>query len=273
MSEALQTHETRFDFDKEPDWTELINYALNTPGSLGNTYNRFYNYSYFNQMLLLMQGVQEPVATYKRWQELGRQVQKGSHARTIMRPIFYKQEENGQEVQKLRGFKYVKCLFPVSETAGDALPPYEPAQWSPDQAMTNLGIKEVPFRLLDGNTAGYSFDRMVAINPVAPYPLKTLVHELGHIILGHTEPGKHDEYTEHRGLKEFQAEATAYIVMNELEVMEHMNASESRAYIQNWLNGNKPGDADIRQVFGAVDKILKAGRAPAEGEAYETTGA
>ena len=264
MSAELQPEfEPRFELDtsKEIQWAELLDHALTVPGNLGNTYSRFHNYSMFNCYLLYLQGVSEPVAPYKRWLSLGRQVQKGSKARTIMLPLFYKtKNDKGEEVQKLKGFKYKACLFPVSETTGEELPPYEVPGWSPDAALRELDIEEVPFKLIDGNTAGYSFERKLAINPVAPYPLKTMAHELAHIVLGHTQPDFHQEYAQHRGLAEFQAEATAYLVMNELEQLEEMNASESRAYIQNWLRGEHPDEKAIRKVFGAADTILKAGR-------------
>jgi len=48
------------------DWAKIIDTALTAPGNVGTTYSRFYEYSFLNQMYLLMQGVQEPVATYKR---------------------------------------------------------------------------------------------------------------------------------------------------------------------------------------------------------------
>jgi len=31
----------------------------------------------------------------------------------------------------------------------------------------------VPFALIDGNTQGYSYERKVAVSPVAVYPVKT----------------------------------------------------------------------------------------------------
>lgn len=52
------------------DWRATLAEALNAPGALGNTYRRFYHYSFLNQIRLMMQGVAEPVATYRRWQEL-----------------------------------------------------------------------------------------------------------------------------------------------------------------------------------------------------------
>jgi antirestriction protein ArdC len=248
---------------KTLDWREMINTALTMPGNVGNTYNRFYSYSYTNQVYLMMQGVTEPVATYKRWQQLGRQVQRGSKAKEIVRPLIFEQkDEAGHVTERKVRFKPVKCLFTVSETDGDPLPPFEAPEWKYERALGALGITEVPFRVMDGNTAGYSYDRNVAINPVAVNPNKTRIHELGHITLGHTQPDGMELYKTHRGPMEFQAESTAYLVMNELEMMTETEASESRGYVQTWLRGYEPpSDTLIRQVFNATDTILKAGRA------------
>jgi hypothetical protein len=59
------------------DWSKLLQDALTLPGSMGNVYNRFYRYSFLNTLLLQLQGVQEPVNTYNRWRDMGRQVKKG----------------------------------------------------------------------------------------------------------------------------------------------------------------------------------------------------
>lgn len=237
--------------------------ALTMPGHLSGIYSRFYPYSFNNQILLYMQGVTEPVATYQRWQDMGRQVKKGSKAKMILRPITVKlkdevdEEGNPRQITK---FKLVKALFTVSETEGDDLPPYVPPEWSEEHALKELEITRVPFESLDGNTQGYSFERNVAVSPVAAYPLKTLLHELGHVVLGHTTPDKQEDYQQHRGVKEFQAEAVAYLCMNDLGATEHMDAAGSRGYIQTWLRGQKPSDQAIREVFRAVDSILKAGK-------------
>ena len=73
--------------DTTIDWRATLTEALNAPGSLGTTYTRFYNYSFLNQIRLMMQGVAEPVATYNRWIELGRQVRKGSKAKVVLAPV------------------------------------------------------------------------------------------------------------------------------------------------------------------------------------------
>jgi hypothetical protein len=62
------------------------------PGALGNSYTRFYNYSFLNQIRLMMEGIAEPVATYNRWQELGRQVRKGSKAKVVLAPALISRE-------------------------------------------------------------------------------------------------------------------------------------------------------------------------------------
>jgi hypothetical protein len=210
---------------------------------------------------LHMQGVNEPVATYKRWHDMGRQVLRGSTAKQILRPIAFKDlDKNGEPEMKIKGFKMVRCLFGVSDTEGDPLPDYEPPEWSQERALGMLAIQQVPFEGLNGNVAGHSIGREVAVNPVARYPLKTLVHEIAHVALGHTDSDNYIEYQTHRGVKEFQAEASAYLVLNELDELGKMDVSESRAYIQNWLKGELPSDFAIKSVFTTTDKILKAGR-------------
>ncbi len=247
------------------DWGKLIETALEMPGNVGNVYSRFYEYSFLNQCYLMMQGVYEPVATYKRWQSLGRQVIKGSKAKEIIRPIIIeKKDEAGEVTAKTLRFKPVRALFGYSETYGEELPPVQPAHWDLSLALENLDIKQVPFDMLDGNTQGFSTGREFAVNPMAVSPLKTTLHELGHITIGHTAPDKMAEYQKHRGVSEFQAEGTAFLVGNELQVLSEQQKSESRGYVQGWLQGDRPSDSAIREVFSATEKILKAGRLAVE---------
>lgn len=72
----------------------------------------------------------------------------------------------------------------------------------------------MPFDQTDGNIQGYSRGVDIAINPIAVRPTKVLMHEIGHVILGHTLPHSLDDYRTHRGIREFQAEAVAYLTMN-----------------------------------------------------------
>jgi hypothetical protein len=248
------------------DWQALIDEALTAPGSLSDQFNRFYNYSYLNTALLMLQGVREPVASYQRWKTMGRQVLKGSKGYEIVRPITVtKKNDEGEVESTFHTFKFVTGAFTYSQTEGEELPPAEVPNWNLDRALERLDIKRVPFSLLDGNVAGISTGREIAINPVDPHPLMTTAHEVGHILLGHTEPPKLAEYREHRGLYEFQAEAVAYLSLHELDKITDEEASESRGYIQHYMQDQRPPDTAIRAVFGATNKLLKAGRLAVEG--------
>ena len=254
------------------DWRATLTEALNAPGSLGTTYTRFYNYSFLNQIRLMMQGTREPVATYNRWIELGRQVRKGSKAKVVLAPVLVGgdlKDGNGNVVigsddkprkrQILVGFRDSRTVFGYSDTDGDDLPVVELPGWDAETALAVLGIDRVAFDMVNGNTQGFALEdtdgRHLALNPTAAYPAKTLLHELAHLTLGHCKDG--DET--HRGVAEFEAEATAYLVAKELELID-WDPAESRAYIQNWLGGTETTEDNITRVFAAVNKILTAGR-------------
>lgn len=266
------------------DWTATFIEAVNSPGSLGNTYCRFYNYSFLNQIRLMMQGCMEPVATYKRWLELGYQVQKGSRAKAVLAPmIVTKKDDAGKPIFKngkpqtiLIGFRESRTVFGFSDTDGDELPLVTLPKWDTATALKTLGVKREKFKHTDGNAQGYSYEhdtkgQFIAINPTAVYPAKTLLHELAHLVLGHCKD--QDNYETHRGIREFEAESVAYLVAKELELKD-WSPEESRAYIMHWLeqdghdpdgsNGDAYTDKNISRIFAAANKILVAGREVSE---------
>jgi antirestriction protein ArdC len=246
---------------RELDWWQLIETALSAPGHLSNSYSRFRQYSFLNQLLLLSQGIREPVNTLKRWNDLGRTVLKGSKAAEIVRPITITKKNDAGEVEStFTRFKFVRCLFTYSQTEGEEIAMPEVPEWSLDRALEALDIKRVPYTMLDANASGYSYNRNLAISPVDEHPLTTAAHEIGHILLGHTTESSREEYIQHRGLMEFGAESVAYLTLHELGLITEEEASESRGYIQHWLRDMQPSAAAVRQVFTATDRILRAGR-------------
>lgn len=81
------------------------------------------SYSFRNIMVAKTQYANASfIASFKRWNELGRQVKKGSKALKIFKPNFKKvQDENGEEETKLVGFLTVP-VFAYEQTEGEPLP-------------------------------------------------------------------------------------------------------------------------------------------------------
>ncbi len=244
-----------------PDWQHLIEEAVTREGKIGAFYSYFHEYSFLNTMLLWMQGVNEPAGPYSAWQKVNRHVRAGVKAHEVLHPVMVQVEvEDGQKEERVIGFKYKRSVFGLSQTEGESLPPIPTPGWDLQTALDKLGIREVPFQMADGNMQGYSIGVEFAINPVAANRNKTVFHELGHIVLGHTVKHHYEEYQTHRGIMEFQSESVAYLAMNEVDLLDEQTAMESRGYIAHWLKGERPPDKAIQQVFTAVDRILRAGR-------------
>lgn len=290
--EATEAKNVPLRTDGKVNQVELLKLALTLPGSLSNTFNRFYKYSLSNMFLVYLQtGKAEPMGTFKKWESLGRKVISGPGSGLFVNhPRFAPLKDDkgkvvlnpktGKPEMKMIGSYLRPTVFQLWQTEGPELKMPEVPSWDYEMALKVLGIQEVPFTQQDGNIAGYSLttttgEHHLALNPVnAGEPLTTALHEIAHIVLGHTAPDYPYATHYHRSVAEFQAEAVAYLLMHELEVP--FNASESRGYIQNWLRGNESEwlawsdteadnlellqDKTVRQIFSAADKILVAGR-------------
>ena len=270
------------------DFRAVLVDALTVPGKLSNAYSLFYKYSFLNMILVYIQtGRLEPIGNFKFWTEkLGRKIVSGPGSALFINhpyPVYKRDEagnivvKDGRKVIAFMRFYPKASVFQLSQTDGPELVLPDLPDWDKDVALKELDIEEVPFSHHDGNVQGYSAGRKLALNPVAASPFKTLIHEMAHIVLGHTDEDNIREYQRHRGIREFQAEATALLVCKELDV-EGFDDSASRAYIQSWLSRDGRGASDflerqgvsgkvelidddvVREIFSAVDKILTAGR-------------
>lgn len=259
--------EPQADIPPEPklDYSEMLDALLSMEGSVGNTYRRMTSYSLGNCALFMAQGIApQPVATFKGWEAVDRHVVKGAKARWVLRPINVKSkyETNDDGSPKvITRFKLVRAIFPLEDTAGEPLPKLETREWSQDQAMQTLNIRQVPFDDFNANVQGWSINRELAINPIAKYPKKTLLHEMGHIVLGHTiiEDDNFDA-NPHRGIREFQAESVAHLGMMSLGLFTDFDRGESAGYISGWLKGETPPQDRIKDAIQATDKIVNSGR-------------
>jgi hypothetical protein len=261
------------------DLVKVLLAALTVPGRMSNAFNRFHRYSFLNMLLVFMQtGRLEPVANFKKWQSLGRKIISGKGSGLFIRhpkPVYKRDQagntvygEDGKPVIAFTMFELRPTVFQLSQTDGPELEFPPTPDWDLELALESLDIQRVPFRKADGNIEGYAYERKLALNPVTVSPFETAIHEIAHIVLGHTSKDRSGDYAKHRGVMEFQAEAVALLVNRELDVDGYDEAA-SRAYIQSWLggtasdyvDGNKLVDNDVvREIFSATDKILVAGR-------------
>ena len=149
--------------------------------------------------------------------------------------------------------------FSLNQTEGDEFTAESitPA-WDALTAMAALDITEEPFEHLQGNHLGYARGRYIGINPLNPLKHKTRFHEMAHVVLGHTAiADMHDDETLSRQIEEAEAEGVAYLLCALLDLP---GQAESRFYIQGWLQGAALPEKSAKRIFGAADRIMKAGQ-------------
>ena len=253
-------------------WEELLHSAVHTPGKLLAAYTAFHNYSFGNALLALEQCISRkiepgPLNSYKGWLALKRQVRKGEKGLCLCMPITYKKrvasdapveatEEHHDEMRQF--FVFRNYWFVLAQTEGETY--YEQAipEFDLDAALQTLNITRTPFDEINGNVQGFAHQREIAVNPIAELPLKTTLHEIAHVVLGHTTSQKFVDF-EHidRNIREVEAESVALICCESLGLP---GAEAARGYIQHWLHGAKeiPNQSAAR-IFSAAQTILKAG--------------
>lgn len=262
---ALSNLGVKMENSKNVAWATMLSDAVSQPGVISSAYSAFHNYSIGNQMLAYGQLQARsmplsPLATYKRWSELGRQVKKGEKALQLVMPVTISKKDNAGEKtgEVFAMFTLRNNWFSLDQTEGTEYNP-EPVipAWEKCKALETLGITEISFASADGNSQGYAVGKNIAINPVAALPHKTRFHELAHVVLGHTvEQAMHDNDMTPKDIREVEAESVAYILCSVLGLP---GLIESRGYIQNWLSGSEISDKSAQKIFSTADKILKAG--------------
>lgn len=193
-----------------------------------DTAAKFHTYSFNNQMLIY---IQKPDATkvnsYKRWQELGRQVRKGEKGLGIFAPMtrrVTKEEADGSETERraLIGFRIVS-VFDISQTDGEPIAEQPLPVLLDGEAPAGLWaaveglIQDKGYTVERGDCRGangYTDPRahkvMVRDDVTEAQAVKTLIHEMAHIYLDHV--ADMTEYALHRGIAEVEAESVAYLI-------------------------------------------------------------
>jgi len=246
----------------------LLEEALENPGMLSQAYTRFHGYSLGNRLAVIYQciikGIEPgPFAAYAAWQKLDRQVRKGEKALFIMHPMMRKQtNEQGVDENVLVGFTWKPTAFVLSQTDGEDLELAEIVPFDLAAVLKEVNITPVPFTHEDGNCLGFATQkREISVSPLSPRPERTLMHEIGHILLGHCEKGGQvDIETFSYSTHEVEAEAFSYLVCGMLNMADdEAQKAESRGYISHWMQNGGKGEwteQNARRVFSAVDRFL-----------------
>jgi hypothetical protein len=179
-------------------WRELLKEAVEKPGRMLEAYTAFHNYSLGNALIALEQCMRRnlqpgPLNTYNGWLERKRQVRKGEKGIALCMPMACKRNAQTEAVpneaaepQTCYAFQFRAYWFVLAQTESEDTPIPPIPGFDIDTALCALNITRAPFDELNGNIQGFARGREIAVNPVAALPRKTTLHELAHVVLGHT---------------------------------------------------------------------------------------
>lgn len=226
----------------------------------------FHSYGLSNVLLILSQRPDASrVAGFRQWQERGRQVRKGERSIKIFGYATKRTEdENGEEER--RAYFPILSVFDVSQTDsidGEEIPELAPRLIGGDDA----GIYNAAAEWLTGQ--GWTVDRastgeangftqhtkrtITIHDQLQPaQAAATMLHEAAHALM-HADA---DDYHQHRGIYETEAESVAYIVAGVLGLD---TSSKSIGYIAGWTDG------DVETVKSTATRVLATVRTILDG--------
>ena len=269
--------------------TEAVGALVEDPGwrAMLETAARFYRYSLANQLAIGLQAMERGfvatrVAGFQAWKGFGRSVCKGEKGLAVLAPCSYKTDSDDQAegqtapedtaARVLRGFRVV-YVFDVSQTEGDELP----------NVLPELLTGDAPAKLWDGLAEQVEAARFTVARGILPdgmngmadaktrtvtvradvddaQAVKTLAHELAHILCGHTADDY--DYQGCRGQAEAEAESVAYIVTAWAGLD---TAAYTVPYVARWSGG------DTAAVHAAAKTVTTVARAVIDALDPDTT--
>ena len=227
------------------DWTAMIDIAA-----------RFHDYSARNVMLIHAQRPDATrVAGYHAWRKLGRNVKKGAKGIAILAPCPARTNGDNDDAPQLARMNFrTTWVFDEADTEGEELVDVRPVLLdgeAPHAVWISIAglIEERGFTIdrrdcSPANGVTRWLDRTVSVRPhLEPaQAVKTLTHELGHIISDHgAEPRPPRE------IAEVEAESIAYIVCAYLGIE---SDSYSFPYVARWSDG------DMNLVRTTADRVV-----------------
>ncbi|WP_240423259.1 ArdC family protein [Leucobacter sp. wl10] len=216
----------------------------------------FRRYSLNNLLLIRAQCPHATrVAGYRTWQKLGRQVRAGEkHIKIIGRQVktIEHAEDSGED--KVQVYWPQRRVFDISQTdpipGADQIPDPAPRLRGGDNAgiyeaayawLTEDGwtVERSPLSGEDGHTDPRSRIMRIEESLEPAHASLTILHEAAHGLL----PVEMNEYHQHQGLYEAEAESIAYVVAGTLG---QDTSANSIGYIATWTRG----DRDVLRASG-----------------------
>ena len=226
----------------------------------------FHSYSLSNVLLILSQRPDASrVAGFRQWQERGRQVRKGELSIKIFGYATKRTEDEDGEEERHAYFP-ILSVFDVSQTDsidGEEIPELAPRLIGGDDAgiyyaaaewLTGQGWSIERASTGEANGFTQHIKRTITIHDeLRPaQAAATLLHEAAHALM-HADA---DDYHQHRGMYETEAESVAYIVAGVLGLD---TSSKSIGYIAGWSDG------DVETVKNTATRVLATARTILDG--------
>jgi DNA primase len=255
---------------------------------------RFHTYSLNNTLLLLAQKPDATsVAGYTTWQQLGRQVTKGEQGLMILAPVTRRADpadppaaaagtpptpapepvgaDPGAQSRRVVGFRPA-YVWDVSQTTGEPLPTPPAPRLLAGQAPPGLWdalaglVTKRGFTVARGDCGGANGLTNYAARTVRvradvddAQAVKTLAHELAHVLLH--DPGDFPAggTAGCRGSREVEAESAAYLIAADAGLD---TADYTFAYVAGWAADTGDVDAALRvsaaRVLATAHQVLEA---------------
>lgn len=234
---------------------------------------RFHSYSFTNVILIHLQAPEATlVNSYRRWQELGRQVKKGERGIKIFFPMFALREEENEDgdVERRRvltGFG-IGSVFDLAQTEGEPLPepPVITELTGTDDVATAVNLKLSRFLIDEGLTLsseemhggkrGYwhpggrkiALRKPETVSPFAVGPTRTLCHEAAHYLADHRGQVDRDD-------AECVAEGAAYVTMHHFGLDTGLT---SFPYLAGWAKDRAVLRRNLAEIQGIADRLIGA---------------
>lgn len=234
----------------------------------------FHSYSFNNLMLILGQNPDaSQVAGYRQWQKLGRQVRQGERGIKIFGYSTVKRElepENPAEEPTTVSIPRfpVLTVFDISQTDlvdGHEDPPNPVVALAGEDSLGVVAAVtdylssrgwDVNREATGSSAYGYASPnehRVVISDSIDDaQAAKTSLHEAAHIILDHVSK---DDYQQHRGIYETEAESVAYITAGLLGID---TSSYSVGYIAGWARDEETIIDTAKNVLAASTTLYEA---------------